>query len=80
MECHIVRDEEDMKQKREEVKEFFKSRLRDKLFPSVEKLMGRHFRLIFEKFYTRNKLKYWLKGGNFKNPVLLKDQLKLIDQ
>ena len=65
--------------KREIVKEHFRNNYRSYLLPSVRKLMGKEFAASFDKFYSKNKLKNWLKGGNFKNPSNLRDQLSLIE-
>ena len=69
------KDEEELMHKREIVKEHFRGNYRNYLLPSVKKLMGKEFGVSFDKFYSKNKLKNWLKGGNFKNPSNLKDQL-----
>ena len=60
-------------QRRDEVREHFKENYRNYLLPSVRRLMGKEFSLSFDKFYTKNKLKNWLKGGTFKDPISLKD-------
>ena len=67
------KDDEELIQRRDEVREHFKENFRNYLLPSVRRLMGKEFSLSFDKFYTKNKLKHWLKGGSFKNPSNLKD-------